>query len=298
MNCPKCGEELHNDAKYCDACGCSIEQKDNDILHSTKVFTGMGEQDETFHVQSTTLEMEQKRLKKKKKEKKGGVVSLLIIMAMVLALGIAGVFVYRALYEKPYERAVGKMLALLNDRSTSLDDYLKTLLPDKICKDIDEIIKADSEETGRGYEKEKADINKSLNSVMDKYESQWGDDFKFDYDVIDERKLSSDELADVSEAYANMSQLANQFSLSGDSLSDEGRIKSYEAYNKLIEDFENIEFEEGYELEVEITMSSSSSKQDSEERTKLYVVKTDGKWIIDFMHYLNELGNMNLFDFM
>lgn len=294
MICPKCGEELHEDAKFCDACGCSIEQQGNNILNSTKVFTGMGEQDETFQVQSTSLEMEKKRAKKNKK--KGGLVSFLIVVAMVAVLGLAGVFVYQMVYEKPYERAIGEMFSPLNERSITLDTYLESLFPSIICKDIDDIIKAYCEETGMSYAKVVAELNKQIGKTMDEFEDRWGSDFKFDYDVIDERKLSSEELEEVSDAYKNVSQLFSQYSTSGDTLKDEGKMKSYEAYNKLLEDFSNMEFEEGYELEVELSMENVKGKDDTEQKTSLYVVKTDGKWMVDLMHYLNQLGDLGLFN--
>lgn len=294
MICPKCGEELHEDAKFCDACGCSIEQQGNNILNSTKVFTGMGEQDETFQVQSTSLDMEKKRAKKNKK--KGGLVSFLIVVAMVAVLGLAGVFVYQMVYEKPYERAIGEMFSPLNERSITLDTYLESLFPSIICKDIDDIIKAYCEETGMSYAKVVAELNKQIGKTMDEFEDRWGSDFKFDYDVIDERKLSSEELEEVSDAYKNVSQLISQYSTSGDTLKDEGKMKSYEAYNKLLEDFSNMEFEEGYELEVELSMENVKGKDDTEQKTSLYVVKTDGKWMVDLMHYLNQLGDLGLFN--
>ena len=285
---------MHEDAKFCDACGCSIEQQGNNILNSTKVFTGMGEQDETFQVQSTSLEMEKKRAKKNKK--KGGLVSFLIVVAMVAVLGLAGVFVYQMVYEKPYERAIGEMFSPLNERSITLDTYLESLFPSIICKDIDDIIKAYCEETGMSYAKVVAELNKQIGKTMDEFEDRWGSDFKFDYDVIDERKLSSEELEEVSDAYKNVSQLFSQYSTSGDTLKDEGKMKSYEAYNKLLEDFSNMEFEEGYELEVELSMENVKGKDDTEQKTSLYVVKTDGKWMVDLMHYLNQLGDLGLFN--
>lgn len=294
MNCPKCGEDLNNDAKYCNACGCIIEQHEKDVLASTKVFTGAGKEDESFRVRPTNLNVGKKQAKKQKK--KGRLVSLLITVAMLLILALAGIFVYQRVYEKPYERAVGKMLKLFNDRSTNMDEYLKVLFPDKIHKDVNAIIKADCEETGKSYATAKADINKQLDIVMETYEDQWGEDFKFEYDIQNVRKLNDDELADIKRSYKSASQLINLFSESGESLKDQGKIEAYEAYNKLVEDFSSMEFDEGYELEVEITMENSDSDKDLEGTNKIYVVKTGDKWMIDFMHYLNALSDLKLFN--
>lgn len=288
MRCPKCGEEYGEGVLFCEACGCDLRRRSDSKQHGSNVYSG--EQKNYFEYQQ--LQPLKEKTGKTKADKKNRFVSVLLMLATLLVVGLAGFFVYSRVHLSDYEKQIDRLVSLINERTSSISDYGELLFPETIWKDMEALGRAQYEDTGRDSSEWEKDANIQMKSCMDYLESVLGNDFQLEYSVVSERKLGREELQDISDSYTKVSQLLNLVGESDTVLKDKGMIKSYEAYGKLVGDFVGMKFSEGYELEVKLTCDSSSGSKNDENSAKLILVRADGKWMIDYMHYIDKLESI------
>lgn len=287
MQCPKCGEKLYELAEYCDACGCDLKQERAAVTKETKAYSG-GVIDDSFTYQSVnSFDTSQKR---KKWDKKGIVISALLIVAMLVVFGLIGNFVYRSVYKTPYEKRVENLTVLMNGKITTYEECLEALFPEFICEDLDALMKAQCEDDELDYEETMRETNTAFNSALKSAMAETNDNYEYSVSFKKERKLGHEELKDVEDSYTTASQIMNTLTTTGEAYKADNKVKTYEAYMKLIDDFTNVEFEEGYELEVELTAEDSTNGEKTKQEMTFIVVKIKGEWMIDFMHYLDKLS--------
>lgn len=289
MECPKCGEKLRDFDEFCSACGCDLKQVGSEVKTEAKFYSG--DRENSFEYQSVPQWDANKR-RTKKKDKKSIAVSALLTVTVIFVFGIVGLFVYRQVHKTPYEKKVYDLVALLNREVTTVDGCMKALFPQFICKDFEALMKTQCEEQGLDYEEQMIEANKSFNSQLEQTLEDKNMDYQYSYDVRKEKKLGDAELKDISESYTTASQILNVLTSTGETYKNDNKIKTYEAYMKLIEDFTTVEFTEGYELEVEFTALDESTDKEKEETMDVVVVKVDGEWMIDFVHYVDRFSNL------
>ena len=96
MKCPKCHEEIENDAKFCTKCGSNIEEATKElekgkVEEKTEEVENETKQDENLKVEenekNTQVANEEKKTKKKNK-KKIAIIITIIILALLLLGGV------------------------------------------------------------------------------------------------------------------------------------------------------------------------------------------------------------------
>lgn len=288
MECPKCGEQLYTGAEFCDACGCDLSQQKAGTTREAKFYSGSTE--DSFAYQPMTPLEPMRR--KKKKDKKGMIVSLILIFAMFLVFGLVGSFVYRNVHKTPYEKRIVKLVDLMNGDINTYEDCLEALFPKFICDDFDALMKAQCEDDGLDYEETMREANTTFNTTLKDAMAKSNGNVEYSVSFKKERKLGKEELKDVEDSYTTASQILNTFTTMGESYKAQNKVKTYEAYMKLIDDFTKVEFEEGYELDVEFMAKDEVSGEKTKEEATFIVVKVNGEWMIDFMHHLDKLSGL------
>lgn len=288
MKCPKCGEEYGGGVWFCDACGCDLRDQNQKGETGSKVYSG--EENNYFEYQELQpLDKKKKKIPKTKGDIKTRLVSMLLLFTALAVVGLAGFFVYQKVHMTAYVKQVDRMVSLVNDRTTDVEDYGTLMFPKKIWQDMIALSKAQYEDANKDSSQWEKDANMQMKTSFDSMENMLGEEFKLDYEVVSERKLGGVELETIEKSYTKVSRLLNLFLDSEDVLKDQGKVKTYEAYEKLVNDFTKMDFTEGYELEVKFTLKNASDDKNSSQNVKLIVVKADGKWMIDFMHYIDAL---------
>lgn len=288
MKCPKCGEDCNSGAGFCDACGCDLRESMKKEPRGAKVYSG--EENDYFEFKDLQSQDGKRPSKTVKRRKKGEVVSIVITVTLLAIIVLAGIFIYQTLHKEPYEKKLDEIADLINNRTANIDKYGEVFLPDYIWKDFMLLAEAEYEESGKNPWDMKTDYNIQLKSAMDILDDTLGSGYRVEFKVTNARKLGEAELYEIEDSYTQVSQVINVFTESGDMLKDEGKVKSYEAYQKLIDDFTKIEFEEGYELDVVTLMTVG--EEETESTGKIMMVKTGDKWMVDFMHNIDELSSL------
>lgn len=134
MKCPKCHEEIENDAKFCTKCGSNIEEATKElekgkVEETTEEVENETKQDENLKVEenekNTQVANEEKKTKKKNK-KKIAIIITIIILALLL-LGGVGIGTWMFLRGESEQKEETKLewgdiyLEVLND-SDKLED--------------------------------------------------------------------------------------------------------------------------------------------------------------------------------
>lgn len=289
MECPKCGEKLYDMAEFCDACGCDLRQHRSKRTQEVKVYSG--EEQGFVEFQSGTP-LDAGHVKKKKRDKKSIAISLVLVISLILVFVVVGAFVHRNTYTPPYEKKVADLMDLMNGEITTLEGFMEALFPKFFCEDYEALMKAQCEDEGLDYEEEIRDANTSITSKVENVLRDNGLNYEFSYHIKSERRLGEAELKDISESYTTASQILNVLTTTGEAYKAENKIKTYEAYMKLIEDLSTVECTDGYEMDIEFVAENHNGEEESSERVKIIVVKIQGDWMIDFMHYKDELSTM------
>ena len=128
---------------------------------------------------------------------------------------------------------------------------------------------------------------------IDNWKSEYGDDYKYTYEIKDKTKLETEDLDNAKEdIHARGEQLLSIVESTKEYDSDSWKdvadnldmsVSEAKAYISALEDlgkeFAEAKVEDGYDLEVTITLSGSELDEDEVSETETHVYKVNGKWI-------------------
>lgn len=137
------------------------------------------------------------------------------------------------------------------------------------------------------------DLEEVFESRVEEYEEEYGNNYKFSYEIEDKDKLSKDERKafkqDLTDIAENLQSIVDQTeNLNSDEWEEMAgwadlsvvELKTYMRVIKSITDqLRSAKVEEGYELTVTMIIRGSKLDEPEEEKSTICVYKVDGRWI-------------------
>ena len=207
----------------------------------------------------------------------GAVVLIALIIVIIMSLGA---------YKKPINTLVG----LVNKKSTNVPAYLDCMAPSFVSSSYKSLLGT----LKGGDAKKELDeaIKDGTDDLWDSFEDEYGKNWKITVEFKDADKLSNKKLDDVKERWEDLAKLLGKADLDdedtyeglADMLDDkydtELNTKQVASIlGKLADQMDDVKITAGYEVDVKLTISGKDGK-DSDKMT-IYVIKVNGKWIID-----------------
>lgn len=137
------------------------------------------------------------------------------------------------------------------------------------------------------------DLEEVFESRVEEYEEEYGNNYKFSYEIEDKDKLSKDErkafkrdLADIAEKLQSIVDQTEN--LNSDEWEDMAgwadlsvvELKTYmDVIKSIANQLKNAKVEEGYELTVTMIIRGSKLDEPEEEKSAIRVYKVNGRWI-------------------
>ena len=301
MICPKCGVQNEDDAVFCAGCGEKLENAADASTENTQdAVSADGETnaaEESGEVKEETVQEESSQIQSgdysasyasaeapaMADEKKGNAgkyipaaVGVVILLVVILAA--------KALFGGSYKDPIKSLCKNLNKQETNLDKYADVVLP-KFAMDAykDAMKVAKNSDGGDDFMDE---IEESLEDVYDGFEDDYGDGWKVSYEISKKTKLDKDELEDIQDAYGDLRDYLDYFDEDAiDELVDEDYISKSDGktlekcIEKLDKGLKKIKISKGYKVKAK--MKIEGDDDDDKETMEIYVVKANGKWVID-----------------
>ena len=207
----------------------------------------------------------------------GAVVLVALVILLITSLGA---------YKKPIKNLVG----LVNKRSTNVTAYLDCVAPSFVSSSYKSLLGT----LKGGDAKKELDetIKDATDDMWDEFEDQYGKNWKITIEWKDADKLSNKKLDDVKERWEDLSKLLNKADLDDEDTYEAIAEWLDDEYNtdlntkqcasimeKLADQMDNVKITAGYEVDLKLTISGKDGKDT--DKITVYVIKVNGKWIID-----------------
>ncbi len=208
-----------------------------------------------------------------------GIICVIVVVVMFLFM----------IFNKPYEKPIEEMFALLNEKEDDYYEYAKYYMLDaeliynenlevtyeefKVEVEemyIEDLISLMTSEAG-ARNSEKIELFISL------IEAVIGDDYEISYSIDNADKMSKDDIEKYQENYDRMASYKKSEPESHYLRSSIGK-KILDYYDNYIDELENIEIEEGYKLELDVTLEGELDKI-SVKIEDIAMLKIDDKWV-------------------
>lgn len=297
MICPKCGAQNEDDAVFCAGCGEKLEHETANSVENaqdagnTVEESAAGEvkeeavQEETSQVQSGDYSSSYVSAEEPAGEdEKKGDSSKYIPAAFGVVVLLVVILAAKALFGGSYKDPIKSLCKNLNKQETNLDKYADVVLPKfamDAYKDAMNVLK-NSDEGDDAMDV----IEESLEGIYDKFEDEYGDDWKVSYEISKKTKLDKDELEDIQDAYSDFRDYLDYIDEDAiDELVDEDYIsksdgkKLEKCVEKLDKGLKKIKVSKGYKVKVKLKIKGDDD--DDKETQEIYIIKADGKWVVD-----------------
>ncbi len=215
------------------------------------------------------------------------IITILIIVLSLVVVGVLGYFIYDAVTNTP-EKAVELLEDFANDLSEegwiNNTAKIRNGFAEKETEELFKIIK-------------KSEIYDELEDLeeylAEGIEDNYGDDFKISIKVTDKDRLDKDDLKDFRDDLRDfaddLDEIIDRAEEDGlDDIADEGFDGNMSKAKKLIRCLEDLrdvykkaKVTDGYEVEVEATITGDELDEDIENETSFNVYKINGRWVID-----------------
>lgn len=276
--CSKCGVELPDDARFCNNCGANLS----------------GDMTETSIEPSVTKISQDNEIlanaKKANKNKKLGLVALvgagallILILFCIIISAISGG------YKKPIKTIVKN----INKQNASIDSYIDCFLPKyarKSYNSVYKLTKGNSKQAITDYETATSAVLYKLFADLKK---EYGDDYKITLEYKNTEKLESDdkEWREIEDNWDRLADDLYNMNIDDDDFWSEFGKNAKVTYNSkqldklskigdtLVDDIDATKIQGAYEVKLKVNIKGST-KNDTQ-KLDFYVVKVNGKWIID-----------------
>lgn len=299
MLCPKCGAQNDDDAVFCAGCGEKIENTASESVESTAAENTGSVEESAAAVEAVSAEAmgtEQAQTGGdysssyvaadpvvETEEKKSGANKYIPVVIGVAAL-IVIVLLAKSLFGAGYKTPIKTLCKNINKQETNLDKYADVVLPKfamDAYKDAMKVVK-----NSDGGEDALESISDSLEDAYDNWEDDYGDNWKVSYEISKKTKLDKDELEDIQDAYSDMRDYLDYIDedaiddmVDSDYISSSDGKKLEKCIEKLDKGLKGIKVSKGYKVKARLKIKGKDD--DDKETMEFYVIKADGKWVID-----------------
>lgn len=332
--CPKCGTQVPDDAAFCNNCGENMkdvapaEEKAAETAGDSKDTKESSEKKEAAETKETAAQAPASdtatesasgsvtatpvgnatldAAKEKNKNKNigilavvGGAVIVLIILIALLASALGG----------GYKGPIKTLVKNLNRGNTKVESYLSCVLPGfavDAYSDIYSLMRSADKDAVADFDDDVADL---FEDMFDDFADEYGDNYKITYEIRDAERLSSRDIKDIEDEYEDLFDTIDSlidwededfYEDLADELDDYYDIElsssQVRKLQKIVESFmkslDNIKIQDAYEVEVKLTIQGEDGKDT--EKITFYVIKVNGKWIIDINSLFSSMGGGSL----
>ena len=300
--CPRCNIDLPDGAAFCGNCGTNLSEANVSTTDSYSANVRNVNYQET-PINNEILES----AKAKNRNAKLGLITIISVSSLILLILL--ILIINAVFGSNYKKPIKRAVALINTQDKSADHLLDVFAPDFALDAYNDISKTVSSTDEKAVEDFTEKISEALEEIYDDYIKNYGDDYKLSIIFKNAERLEEDDDDwDMLESnWSYFSELVDNLDLDDkDTIEDlasdwdiELNEKSVKKLAGLCEDFsdslDSMKIQDAYKVKVKIT--SKGSKDDNTTKQDLYVIKIDGKWILDFTTLVDEDITFELLDF-
>ena len=225
-----------------------------------------------------------------------------IAIAAVLTILIVGTFAISYLTNN-YETPLKLVEDFLNDRTHKDPIKDMTKLLNGLCVDeVNAIIKV--LEKSEQYEDFEDRGKEQFELIVENFEEQFGDDYKFSYKIEEKEKLDKDDCDDYEDKIKDVAKLFNQALKEFDDYdSDDWKEmadqlgtsradakKLVEKMRDLQKELKNVKVSAGYELVLNFMISGNQLDETNEQELSICVYKINGRWFLDIITLIDDFG--------
>lgn len=293
--CPKCNAELPDGAAFCNNCGANLSESPQDATseNASASYTDAP-------INNATLE----EAVQKNKNTRVGIIASIVAAAIVLIVII--IIISTNVSSGSYKTPIKQLVKNMNAGNTKVESYMECVYPDFVINtysDLHKLAKKAMPDQTDSYDK---DIIYSFEDTYADFKDEYGKKYKVTYEIREADKMSDHDLRDLEDVYElAYDMLEDSCDFNDEAFYDDFAKSLEETYKVKIDkndkkqmqkimksfmkDFRNVKIQAGYEVEVKMSIEGPDG-HDSDKFT-IYVVKIDGKWIID----PSSTSNMNFF---
>lgn len=332
--CLKCGAQLPDDAIFCNSCGEKLPENDGQInlakndapaektANSKAANNNTPNNDASVNVNPApapnpapnnnvqadfpTNNETLNNAKKQTKQKLIGLVAV-VLAVLILVILVASLILGSSSYKKPIKDLVNAV----NKRSTKIESYAGSFLPSFGLTALNDTMKLVKSKAPDAYKEFDEELTDRINEMYEDLADTYGDNFKVSVEYKDAQKIEKDsrEWNEIEDAWTNLYFMLEKAKIDDDDLyddiaddledeydvsfSDKDIDKMEKIGENLLDKVDTAKIEEAYKIKIKVTIKGS--EDDDSEKIDFYVVKINGKWIIDPASNLGALTSYAIF---
>ena len=244
--------------------------------------------------------------KEKNRNKNIGIIAVLCAAFVVLIILIA---LLSSALGGGYKGPIKTLINNINRGNTKVESYLSCVLPGfavDTYSDIYSLMRSVDKDAVEDFDDDLLDL---FEDMFDELADEYGDDYKITYEIRDAEHLDSRDIKDIEDEYEDLFDLIDGlidwededfYEDLADDLEDYYDIElsssQIKKLQKIVENFmnslENMKIQDAYEVEVKLTIQGKDGKDN--QKITFYVIKVNGKWIIDINSLFSSMGGGSL----
>lgn len=322
MFCPKCGNQLADGAKFCNACGNKLEEQNAEKVIGNQYEQPTTSQNDTLNDGSSANQYQTSgqsaqqaggqsndwygagaqsaasyTAPENSQDNKNKFIGIGVVAVLVIAVIAVIGFVGSLFFGGKYDSQIKDTAKLINKRETNVDKYVEAALPgfaSDFYKDIKKIAKKEDKEA---YESSMDLSVMAIEGVYEVLEAGLGEDFKIKTKFENKESLDKEEREDIYDNYEfivegceeavdewdKVEEMAEE-SMDSSDVEFDHMDDVLKSMKKLVKEISKIDkIDKGYKTDVIFTLESDRLEDPIEVELEMVFIKVGGDWMIDFV---------------
>ena len=312
--CPKCGNQLPDDAAFCNNCGEKMTAPAADAAATTAenvapVPVPAPAGDNTASTNNNGAPVNNATLEAAQQKSKNSQIGIIAVAAAAVILVVILIVVLSSALGGGYKAPIKNLVNNFNRGNTNVEDYLSCVAPKfavSTYSDVYDLIKSVDKDVIEDFDEE---VKDSFEEFFDEAEDTFGKDYRLSYEIKDAERLDKDEIEDLQEVYEDLfdmiddnidyedediyedlaDELEDYYDLE---LSNSQITKLRKIVISFMDNLDNFKIQDAYEVKLKLVIEG---KDDSEKTTvTIYVIKVNGQWFIDPNSLMSSMGGSSI----
>lgn len=316
--CPKCGNQLPDDAAFCNNCGEKMTAPAADAAATTAenvapvpvpAPAAAPAGDNTASTNNNGAPVNNATLEAAQQKSKNSQIGIIAVAAAAVILVVILIVVLSSALGGGYKAPIKNLVNNFNRGNTNVEDYLSCVAPKfavSTYSDVYDLIKSVDKDVIEDFDEE---VKDSFEEFFDEAEDTFGKDYRLSYEIKDAERLDKDEIEDLQEVYEDLfdmiddnidyedediyedlaDELEDYYDLE---LSNSQITKLRKIVISFMDNLDNFKIQDAYEVKLKLVIEG---KDDSEKTTvTIYVIKVNGQWFIDPNSLMSSMGGSSI----